>query len=50
MPTDSSHEDFTQPEEFQLPDEYTIPNRLKRLMQTKVGDWQIYCLLLALVR
>ena len=46
---DPSHEYSAQPEDFELPNEYTVPNRLKRLMQTKIGDWQIYCLLLALV-
>ena len=36
--------------DFTLPIQYSGPNRLQRFMQRRVGDWQLYCLFLALVR
>lgn len=34
-------------EDFALPENYVAPNGIKKLLQKKVGDWQVYCLLLA---
>ena len=35
--------------EFLLRDDYMPPTGLKKIMQTKIGDWQLYCFLLAFV-
>lgn len=36
-------------EHFALNDDYVSPTGLRRLMQRKIGDWQVYSFLLALV-
>ncbi|ERF68903.1 hypothetical protein EPUS_08063 [Endocarpon pusillum Z07020] len=33
--------------EFLLGEEYEAPSGIKRLLQKKIGDWQLYCFLLA---
>ena len=33
--------------EFNLSSDYVAPNGLKKFLQKKIGDWQIYCFLLA---
>ena len=35
--------------EFQLGIDYVPPNGLKKLLQKKIGDWQLYCFFLAIV-
>lgn len=35
--------------EFLLGEQYEPPNGIKRLLQKKIGDWQLYCFLLAFV-
>ena len=41
-------EDLPEKEQFVLPDDYIAPTGLKKLLQKKVGDWQVYCILLAI--
>ena len=36
--------------EFLLGDQYEPPSGVKKLLQKKIGDWQLYCFLLAFVR
>lgn len=35
---------------FSLGSQYEPPNGMKKLLQKKIGDWQLYCFLLAFVR
>jgi alpha-1,3-glucan synthase len=40
----------TDDNEFLLGAEYEPPSGIKKLLQKKIGDWQLYCFLLAFVR
>jgi len=37
-------------EEFVMWEDYVAPTGLRKLLQRKIGDWQLYCFLLAFVR
>jgi alpha-1,3-glucan synthase len=39
----------TDDDEFLLGSEYEPPSGIKKLLQKKIGDWQLYCFLLAFV-
>lgn len=39
----------TDDNEFLLGDQYEPPSGIKKLLQKKIGDWQVYCFLLAFV-
>ncbi len=41
---------FNGDKEFLLGDQYEPPSGIRKLLQKKVGDWQLYCFLLAFVR